>query len=253
MPRVIVTRPAEQAAAWVERLGARGIEAVALPLIAIAPAADRAPLAAAWAGLATRRLVVFVSPSAVASFFAARPPGLAWPEGVGAGAPGPGTAEALAAQGIAEAAIVAPDAAAAQFDSEALWALLQPLSWRDAGVLIVRGERGRPWLGERLAAAGARVDELGAYRRVVPALSAPEQARLASALVAPERHLWLFSSSEAIANLERVAGTGRWSASRAIATHARIAERARAAGFGAVVEAKASLDGVMACIQSFGP
>jgi uroporphyrinogen-III synthase len=40
--RVLVTRPAAQAAGWVQRLGERGIEAFALPLIGITPAADPA-------------------------------------------------------------------------------------------------------------------------------------------------------------------------------------------------------------------
>ena len=37
LPRLLVTRPAAQAEPWVERLRARGIDAVALPLIEIAP------------------------------------------------------------------------------------------------------------------------------------------------------------------------------------------------------------------------
>jgi uroporphyrinogen-III synthase len=38
-----------------------------------------------------------------------------------------------------------------------------------------------------------------------------------------------------------------------VATHPRIAERARAAGFGHVVEAGPRFDAVVACIQSMGP
>lgn len=38
MRRVIVTRPAREAAQWVQQLQARGIQATALPLIAIGPA-----------------------------------------------------------------------------------------------------------------------------------------------------------------------------------------------------------------------
>ena len=49
-PTVLVTRPAAQAGAWVDRLRAVGIDARALPLLALDPAdaaAERAELHAA--------------------------------------------------------------------------------------------------------------------------------------------------------------------------------------------------------------
>ena len=55
---------------------ARGIDAVALPLIAIAPLLDPEPSQDAWLGWRGRGLVVFVSPNAVERFFAARPAGV---------------------------------------------------------------------------------------------------------------------------------------------------------------------------------
>jgi uroporphyrinogen-III synthase len=71
-PTVLVTRPAAQAARWVERLRAAGLDAQALPLIAIEPAADPAALQATWHDLPALALAMFVSPNAVAGFFAAR-------------------------------------------------------------------------------------------------------------------------------------------------------------------------------------
>ena len=71
-PRVIVTRPAREAAHWVAQLGAHGIEAVALPLIAIGPCTDaalRQALDAARANVCTYRALMFVSGNAVAHFF----------------------------------------------------------------------------------------------------------------------------------------------------------------------------------------
>lgn len=251
-PRVLVTRPAEQARLWVDRLRGAGLDAEALPLIAIAPLSDRQGLHAAWAGLGARRLVVFVSSNAVAHFFAARPADSAWPVGLVAAAPGPGTAEALSAAGLSGAAIVAPASAAPQFDSESLWARLQGRDWRGASVLIVSGDGGRDWLAERLRAAGAEVDAVPAYRREAPAFAAAEAQRLAQAL-ADDAVVWLFSSAEAITNLARAAGSGRFASSRAIVTHPRIAERARSVGFGRVVEAGPRFDAVVACIQSIGP
>ena len=250
--RVLVTRPAAQAAVWVERLRAAGIDAEALPLIAILPLADRGGVAAAWPALAARRLVVFVSSNAVLHFFAARPPDLGWPAGVVAAAPGPGTAEALREAGVPEAAIVTPASDAPQLDSESLWARLQGRDWRGAAVLVVSGDGGRDWLAERLREAGATVDSLPAYRRAAPDFAGAEAHRLAQAL-ADADVVWLFSSGEAIAHLEHAAGSGGFARSRAVATHPRIAERARAAGFGSVVEAGPRFDAVVACIQSIGP
>ena len=43
MTRLIVTRPRPQCAAWLARLAALGVDAVALPLIEILPARDPGP------------------------------------------------------------------------------------------------------------------------------------------------------------------------------------------------------------------
>ena len=250
--RVLVTRPAEQAGPWVERLRERGLLADALPLIEIAPPADASALRSAWAGLAACRLVVFVSANAVLHFFAERPAGIEWPDGIAAGAPGSGTADALRGAGVPLAAIVTPAADAAQFDSESLWARLHERDWRGARVLVVRGDGGRDWLAERLAGAGAQVDTVSAYRRLAPAFAGAARDRLDQAIADPDA-VWLFSSSEAIANLEQAAGPGRFGAARAVATHPRIAARARSLGFRVVVEAAPGLDAVIACLQSIQP
>jgi len=250
--RVLVTRPAAQGVVWVERLRERGIAAESLPLIEIEGIDDPAPLHEAWRSLGERRLVVFVSANAVEQFFAARPASLALPEGVDAAAPGPGTADALRAAGWPAGTIVSPPADAAQFDSEALWARLRGRDWRGARVLVVRGDGGRDWLAERLVDAGAQVDAVSAYRRVAPSFAGAARERLEAA-VASGDVVWLFSSSEAIANLVRAAASDRWSGARAIATHPRIAARARSLGFGVVVEAGATIDAVVACIQSIEP
>ena len=250
--RVLVTRPAEQAGPWVERLRARGLAAEALPLIEIAPIADVSTLRSTWDGLAACRLVVFVSANAVLHFFAERPAGLDWPDGVDAGAPGSGTADALREAGVPPAAIVTPAADAAQFDSESLWARLHAHDWRGARVLVVRGDGGRDWLAERLVAAGAQVDTVSAYRRLAPDFTGAARDQL-DAAIADGDAIWLFSSSEAIANLEQAAGPGRFRAARAVATHPRIAARARSCGFRVVAEAAPGFDAVIACLQSIPP
>lgn len=251
--RVIVTRPAAQAADWVLRLRAEQIDAVALPLIAVAPVADAAAVEGAWAALAMRSLVVFVSPNAVEHFFAHRPAGSSWPAGVLAGSPGPGTTRALLGLGVPAAQTVAPAADSAQFDSKALWQQLASQDWRGARVLIVRGDGGRDWLAETLRGHGATVEHVAAYRREAPVFGAAHQALLAAAFHEPAAHLWYFSSSEAIDHLERASAAlapMRWAEARALATHPRIAERARQLGIARVSECRPPLEAVLACIQS---
>jgi len=249
--KLLVTRPADQALEWTVRLQERGIDAAALPLIGIQPAPDGAAVAAAWATLAGMSLVVFVSPNAAEQFFALRPAGLAWPAGVLAGSPGPGTTRTLRALGVPASAIAAPAHDAAQFDSEALWAQLSARDWSGRQVLIVRGDGGRDWLARTLNEHGAQVATVAAYRRAAPVFDVPQRALLAAALAAPQQHLWFFSSSEAIDHLDAATPGAHWRAARALATHPRIAERARALGLGTVLRCRPEFDAVVACIQSF--
>lgn len=233
--RLIVTRPAAQAGAWVAALRDAGVDAVALPLIDIAAVDDPAPLHQAWRELPACALAMFVSANAVQHFFAARPEGASWPAGTLAGSTGPGTSAALRAAGVGDALVEpAPDAAA--FDSEALWARLRDRDWAGRRALVVRGEDGRDWLAQTLRERGARVAFVAAYRRCAPVLDAGARALLAAAQAQPAGHGWLFSSSEAVAQLRALAPAADWSKALALATHPRIAEAAREAGFGQVVE-----------------
>lgn len=245
--RVLVTRPQPQADEWVQRLSALGLPACALPLLDIAPAADPAPVRAAWAELAQQDLAMFVSPSAVVRFFEARPSGQPWPDGLTAGCTGPGTQAALLKAGVPAACIVSPPVAEGQFDSEALWARLRDRrDWRGARALIVRGEGGREWLADTLRAHGAVPRFIEAYRRATPVLDAAARALLAAALERPDEHWWLFSSSEAVRQLPVLAPAADWSAARALATHPRIADAARALGFGQVDEVEVTPEAVAA-------
>ncbi len=249
--KLLVTRPAAQAAEWVQRLREHGVEAEALPLIGISPPHDVHAVQAAWGELAAHRLVMFVSPNAAEQFFALRPAGIAWPAETLAGSPGPGTTRTLRALGVPAEAIAEPAADAAQFDSESLWQQLKARDWRGASVLIVRGESGRDWLADTLRAQGAAVSFVTAYERGAPQLDAPAQALLRAALAAPRAQAWMFSSSESIAWLETLAPAADWREAAALATHPRIAQRAREAGFGTVLECRPALEAVVACLQSF--
>lgn len=249
--RIVVTRPAQEAARWVEQLGARGHEAIALPLIAIHAAPDAQALAAARAALPQYAAVMFVSANAVQGLMGA---GLAWPPGVRAWAPGPATREALLRGGVTAEAVDAPADAAPQFDSESLWARVQGQLHAGQRLLLVRGAgaggrpQGRDWLAQQLADAGVQVDEVAAYARGLPAWTAAEQ--FAGSQAAGDGSLWLFSSSEAAGNLRQLLPAQDWAAARALATHPRIAAAVRALGFGYVRASRPALADVVASIES---
>ena len=107
---------------------------------------------------------------------------------------------------------------------------------------------------------GAAVHFTQAYHRGPAQPNAVEQARLERAIAEPVSHLWWLSSAEAVGYLPQLAVGADWSASQALASHPRIAERARALGFGRVFEASPTLDAVRAslaqidaCLQSSPP
>lgn len=243
-PQMLVTRPQPQADEWVAELAVRGVPARALPLIDIEPVEDPA-VSIAWATLPAHRMLVFVSPNCVHSFFASRPAASAWPPATVAAATGPGTAQALRDAGVPAAAIVEPASDAVQFDSEALWRRLQTQPWGGQRVLVVRGDGGRDWLAERLRERGAEVAFVQAYRRTLPRLDAAARALLADAMAAPALHWWLFSSSQAVEHLLQLAPQSGWSSGCAVATHPRIAQTLRTHGFGTVHSARPTLDAVL--------
>jgi uroporphyrinogen-III synthase len=254
--RVLVTRPESEARHWVDELRRRGFDAQALPLIEIAPMADSAALIAAWRRLDRYRAVMFVSGNAARHFFGCRPHDAQWPSATRAWSPGAGTRQALITAGVDHELVDAPAPEAAQFDSETLWQEVASQVADGDKVLIVRGadaqgtSSGRDWLAQQLAGAGAQVDVLAAYQRQPPRL---DEAQLAQARQsdAPAGCIWLFSSSQAILHLQEILPGQDWTRGRAVATHARIAQTARQAGFGVVCESRPSLDAVVAALESF--
>jgi uroporphyrinogen-III synthase len=251
---VIVTRPAREAAQWADEFRAAGLDAAVLPLIVIEPAIDVEPLRAAWKRLADYAALMFVSATAVEHFF------LHAEKGQRAAGPrfwatGPGTARALLRAGVPKEAIDAPPSDAARFDSEALWERVKGQVGQGVRVLIVRGgdaagnPSGRDWLAHEIDAAQGLRDTVVAYRRLPPSFDAAARALALDG--AAGRAVWLFSSSEAIANLRDAMPGTDWHAASAVATHARIAEAARAAGFGSVRVCPPLREALVASIESF--
>lgn len=283
-PRILVTRPAHDAAHWVHELQQAGFDAAALPLIEIAPSSsadDSKALQQAWRDIGSYAACMFVSGNAVDHFFKPNtlPAQGEWlhcaintianadREGASPAlrflAPGPGTTSALVANGVPAAQIDSPLPDAAQFDSESLWAAVGRRDWRGRRVLIVRGATGgdsdpagassavgRDWIARQWRAAGAEVSFVSVYERRVPVFT-QAQAKVAQ-LASADGSIWLFSSSEAVSNLMRQSGLQAldWSRARAVATHPRILEAVRSAGWGVALESRPALKDILNTLRS---
>ena len=281
---VIVTRPLHDAAVWVAKLQQQGFKAQSLPLIAItavSSAADASALQAAQNSLHSYSACMFVSSNAVEHFFTpflesnrgiakvlpshTAPNNVAFdiPRHIRFLAPGPGTGTALRAAGVPASQIDMPPPDAAQFDSEALWLVIGQRDWQGTKVLIVRGKNdsqadspnggagtGRDWLIQQLLACGGTVDMVCSYQRGAPELSSDQvdAARAAS----QDGSIWLFSSSEAVANLVGQPGLKNvsWQGALAVATHPRIQAAARAAGWGVVQSSRPAIEDIVAALRS---
>jgi uroporphyrinogen-III synthase len=273
--RVVVTRPQADALRWVQALAGHGIDAVALPLIEIRPLSDTRSVADAWQTSARCQAIMFVSAAAVDHFFAARP--AQWGDPAQPGGPrlwatGPGTVAALVRHGVARDRIDAPAPDSPQFDSEALWRRVATQVRPPCQVMLVRGAssdvslssarlartaddnrsddqgQGRDWLATQLVQQGAQLHFAVAYWRAAPAAPALRQQIHDQGI--GDAAVWLFTSGQAIAHLQACLPGHDWSGSRAIASHARIAGAARAAGFGVVRESRPALADMVASIKS---
>ena len=225
---VLVTRPAGQAAVLVQAIHAAGGAAYAFPALAV-EAVPVDALAAPLARLRAADIAIFISPSAAQFGVAAIRSGGGLSPATEVFAVGPGTARALAAQGVGGA--VTPHGQ----DSEALLALPQLAAVAGKRVVIVRGVGGRPLLAETLAARGAQVDFLECYRRVLPpADAAPLLARWQAGGI----DAVTVTSAETLANLAALlgdAGAPLLLRTPLFAPHEKIAEAARRFGVAQVI------------------
>jgi len=171
--RIVVTRPASQAAELAEPLRALGAEVVLLPTIEIVPPLDGgAALDAALAHLADYRWLVVTSVNGADAVLARRPDR---PSGLGVAAIGPATAERMRRGGWAVDLV--PDA----YVAEALLdALGHPGAVGDA-VLVARAAVARDVLPVGLRERGWVVEVVDAYRTVDTTVDADAVRRAAGA------------------------------------------------------------------------
>ncbi|WP_286240431.1 uroporphyrinogen-III synthase [Neptuniibacter halophilus] len=201
--RVLVTRPAHQAAALLQQLQALGASPVPCPLLEICPVSeadpDYHPLKQQIMDLDLYQHVIFISPNAarigcdwIDQYWPQLPVGIQWL------AIGRQSAEQLLNYGIA--AYHSP----LGYDSEAL--LASPALQQVAGerILIMRGQGGREKLASTLRARGAEVSYAELYRRQCPDYSAAE---LKQCLFSQPLDVILISSGEGLSNLLRITAT----------------------------------------------
>jgi uroporphyrinogen-III synthase len=244
--RVVVTRPAGQAAHMAALIRAAGGEPLLYAALEIFEAADPGPALALIDRLETFDLAIFISANAVDKGLALVRSRRDWPPGLRVATVGPGSARALQRHGFA--AVIAP---AERYDSEGLLAL--PELQRAAGkrVLIFRGEGGRELLGDTLAARGAAVEYAQCYRRGRPhADPTPLLARCARR----ELDAFTVTSSQGLANLHAMlgeAGRGCLQDTPLFVPHERIAAVARALGVRTVVLTAPGDAGLVAGMAAF--
>jgi uroporphyrinogen-III synthase len=244
--RIVVTRPARQAAGLVQQIAALGGKPIVFPAIIILPPEDRSALERSQRDLAQYDFAVFVSANAVEYGVGdAR----SWPPNLVALAPGPGTAGALAAVGVGNLRI--PETT---MDSEGLLALPELAAPKAKRVVIYRGGGGRDLLGETLARRGAHVDYVDCYRRAKPH---GDFGGMAAAWAAGEIDALTLTSSEGLDNLWELfdgAARARIAVTPAFVPHTRIAERARQLGLARVTVTAPTDAGLLASlIEYFAP
>lgn len=232
---VLVTRPAPQAAGLCSLIRAAGGRVFEFPALEILPVGNSPHLRQIFSDLAGFQLAIFVSANAVqyAEPWIREAGGL--PPGFRLAAVGRATARAME-RGLRPPEIVP----AAGFDSESLLACPELQEMAGRRVLILRGEGGRPLMGDELRRRGAEVVYAEVYRRGCPDLDpAPLLERW------EQVQLVIATSQELLDNLLHLFGPEGAAALRTpplLVISPRLADYARSLGFARVVLAREASD-----------
>jgi uroporphyrinogen III methyltransferase/synthase len=235
--RIVVTRARAQASGLATTLRALGAEVVELPAIRISPRIDSDEVKRAVDAIQSYALICLTSPNGVRLLFQAlREAGLDARALAGAtmAAIGPGTAQALAENGVV--ADVVPE----RFVAEALVEALEPVEVAGRPVLVARAAEARDVLPDALRERGAKVDVVALYEteREDPGEDAIEAARNADYVT--------FTSSSTVRNLIDAMGRRMPEAARIVSIGPITSEAARAAGLDVAVEARRhDIDGLV--------
>lgn len=257
MTQVVVTRPEQDASAWVDSLNEAGFKTIRFPLLALTDFLTNQTALEALALLKRSQAVMFVSANAVrflAQALRHQPDWVDHFQIARAWCTGPGTAAALAQCGIPLGQIDQPSAQARQLDSEALWEVVASQVVQGMNVLFVRGAdesgavAGRDWLALALEQANIKVSAIAAYQRTPAQLTEAQKAQVQQYIA--DGAIWVFSSSAALQALFAQCPQVDWSMAKATVTHPRMADLAQKMGWGAVAIAPPGLSSLQASIKS---
>lgn len=197
--KIVVTRAADQAAEFCDRLRALGADAIELPVIALEPPADPAPLDRAIANLEVYDWLIFTSVNGV-RFFLERldqSPGDLRSLRARICAIGPATRKAI------EALHLKVDLMPDEYVAESLIKAFAQEDLAGKKILLPRAAVARDVIPTELAKLGAQVDVVEAYRNVVPRDASARAREIFPAEHKPE---WItFTSSSTVKNLLAIA------------------------------------------------
>jgi uroporphyrinogen III methyltransferase/synthase len=199
--RVVVTRPRGQVGPLADLLEERGAEVIVFPTITIVPPPEATPLDRAVAEAGRYDWIVFTSVNGVQAFFArfaATGRDVRELARVRLAAIGPETAAQLERRLLRPA--VVPD----DYRAEGLLAALAGEDLRGRRVLLARAAGARPILPDDLRRRGATVDEVEAYRAVLP--TDADAGALRAALAARTVDAVTFTSSSTVRNFAALLG-----------------------------------------------
>jgi uroporphyrinogen III methyltransferase / synthase len=246
--RILVTRAAEQAGDFMDRLERLGAEAISAPTIELGEPASLDAFERALGELDTFDWIVFTSRSGVEIFVArllARHGDIRALGGARLAAIGPATAEGLEQRGL-RVDVIPP-----QFHAEGLARALAPLV-RGKRVLLPRAAAARDVLPEELSHAGAEVVDTATYEAKPPA-RLPEPAR--AALAAGTIDAITFTSSSTVRHLLAMLGSAaveQIGGARIACIGPITAETARQAGLRVEIEARQhTTEGLLAALVDY--
>ncbi|OGT63115.1 MAG: hypothetical protein A3E85_04015 [Gammaproteobacteria bacterium RIFCSPHIGHO2_12_FULL_45_12] len=242
---VLVTRPRRPGQVLCRLLEAANAVAMHLPTLDFLPPHDIDALRLALLQLGEQDWLIFVSPQAVSeSVPAIRAAWPCFPSTVKFAAIGAGTKAALQQAGYHVA--VCPEL---NWQSEGLLALPAFQSLTGQKMAIICGEGGRDLLARTLAARGARVTPVVAYRRVLPTMDVRPYR---SALSQGKIEVMVATSCEGVKNLKTLMGEQAWPLLKVIpllVISERMKASAQAEGFQVVwVARNASHEAILAVL-----
>ena len=237
---VVVTRPRERAGTLAARLHERGANVIEAPCIETVPRTDVQPLADALAQ--PHDWAVFTSPAGVhAAVQALRALGrdLRALYGMRLAAIGRGTADALAAYGLAA------DLVPGQYDGAHLADALLAAMPQGGAALLLRAAAGGRILPEKLVAAGVTVTDVPIYDTVYRCAKADE---LRALLDRGEADVVTFTSMSTVEGFVQAVGAADYTGFTALCIGEQTAQAARKYHMNVKIAENATIDAMIACL-----